>query len=474
MKDSKKQKIEPDIDVDEDIELDFDTESNNDHNQVKNKKRITHQRKKSMATQTPRALIAGIFLLVAFFLSLFFPITYMLQVYDIETATGDTTLRGKVLGSNDKPIENVTVDIKDLNITVKTDVKGKYFFEKVPVGEHEIEYKKPGYRKIIVKKVLFSKNLLKQISEKDNVINIPGNLSSGIHIEALKGPYIESYIVDDNYNRSISGTVINNSGMTLFGVELKIIGSNISVQTDKNGRYNFHNVSPGILSIQISKSKNENITTYTFLSANLDSIELNLTYFEKRARDINMVIGNNGSINGSILNKKGEPINNALVTLSPQAGINQSGFQNFQIEKKTKIDGSYQFDNIPIGIYSISISSEDYYLIELKNITVGNNSKKMLPIFTTKDIKEPIEIYEEISSSYTYACIAILFILALITLLGAISAFQRKRYSLAFVGAMTGMIPAVIALQINVCGAGLASLIALVLIVFSRNEFDIK
>jgi hypothetical protein len=470
----KKRKFKPDLEIDEDIELDFESDFDNELNQVKHNRNALSQRRITMTPKFPKSFLAGIFLLVAFFLSLFFPITYMLQVYDIETATGDTTLRGKVLGSNGKPIENVTVDIKDLNITTKTDDKGKYYFDKIPVGEHEIEYTKPGYRKIIVEKVLFSKNLLKQINEKDNVINIPGNLTSGIQIDAFKGPFMESYIIDDNYNRTIFGIVRNNSGMELVGADLAIIENNISSITDENARFDFYNITPGILTIKISRPGNDNITTYTFLFADLNSMNLNLTYFENKNRYINLETKKIGSINGSITTKKGDPIGNSVVTLQPQLGINQSGLENIEIKKSTKKDGSFQFDDIPVGIYSITISSDDFYLIEVYNITVRNNSRSMLPIFTFKKIKEPIKIIEEISSPYTYACIAILFILALITLIGAISAFQRKRYSLAFIGALTGMLPAVIALQINVCGASLVSLIALILIVFSRNEFDFK
>jgi hypothetical protein len=59
--------------------------------------------------------------------------------------------------------------------------------------------------------------------------------------------------------------------------------------------------------------------------------------------------------------------------------------------------------------------------------------------------------------------------------LGGISAIQHKRYSLAFFGAITGMAPLIIYTnQANICGATLISLLAFVLLVFSRNEFEFK
>jgi hypothetical protein len=97
-----------------------------------------------------------------------------------------------------------------------------------------------------------------------------------------------------------------------------------------------------------------------------------------------------------------------------------------------------------------------------------------LPASELKKIDDPLEIEEEIKNNETYFCIIMLIIFALITLAGAISAFQRKRYGLAFMGALIGMIPMLLIITSYICGASIVSLIGLVLLVFSREEFTFK
>jgi protocatechuate 3,4-dioxygenase beta subunit len=459
-----------DIDVDEEIEVELYDDLNHEKSSSHSKTRIPTQQQ----TQVSKSTLAGIFLIIAFFLSLIFPISFMVAVYDIETATGDTTLKGHVLDSRGNPVNNVMIEILDVNLSTTTADNGKYSFDKVPVGEHEIQFTKSGYRKITVKKVLFSKSFLTQSEEEDNIINIPGNLSSGIEITPFEGPFSQSDIIDDNFNNTIFGTVTNTSGASLENIMILVDDTNISTITDENGDYLLKEIPPGVITISVEKSGNDKKTTIKFLYAFKMAMQLNITYHEENDWHIDNVQEKTGEINGTISDKKGSPIAGATVKLNRQSDSDLLNKTMTISNVSTDENGEFLIKDVPIGVYDISVMIEDYYIFFINNITVNNNSKIMLPVFELKKIDEPIVIEEEISNPYTYACIIILFILSVIILLGAISAFQKKRYSLAFIGSLCGMFPIILVLQVNICGASIVSLIGLVLLVFSRDEFDLQ
>jgi hypothetical protein len=154
--------------------------------------------------------------------------------------------------------------------------------------------------------------------------------------------------------------------------------------------------------------------------------------------------------------------------------LNSSASSQPIVSTKSNINGEYFFFDVPVGIYTVSIIASDYVILRQKNVTVHNASQIILPTLELKKIDDPLELEEEIKNNETYFCIIMLIIFALITLAGAISAFQRKRYGLAFMGAIIGMIPLLLIITSYICGASIVSLIGLVLLVFSRDEFTFK
>ena len=141
---------------------------------------------------------------------------------------------------------------------------------------------------------------------------------------------------------------------------------------------------------------------------------------------------------------------------------------------KPSADGSFSFSNVPIGIYDLSVRAPDLYISNLKNITVTDGSEISLPDLELKQLKKLDTYIEDISSNETYFCIITLFVMAFITLVGAICAFQRKRYGIAFIGAILGIAPVLLVTTTYICGASIVSILGLVLLVFSREEFYFK
>ncbi len=460
-KQSKSQKkSDIDLSVDEDIELDEDV-------RIDEKSyfgdEVQYYREKP---QTIKPTIAGFLLLITFFLNLLLPITFFMLIYDAETATGETSLVGKIKDENNKPVANITVSILNTNLTTKTDDNGKYSLKKVPVKEQEIQFSKEGYVKIKVKKILFSQDLLSRLGESDNIINIPGYLQNGVYVEILDGPYIETKILLGHLNRTIYGHIINQTGSPMSNLQIKIADSDLETRTDSEGNYILTNVTPGIVKLQLSKDPTSRVTTKTLLFASNKSLELNITYNEELDQDFDDVTGKNGSISGRVLDENKQQIRNARILIDLDPDIYPNNLTT------TLSDGTYRFENVPVGIYNLTIIENEYKIIKLVNITVVSGENYEVPEQELIRLKSA-ELYEdEISGAYT--CSLVLVILAIITLVGAISAFQRKRYSIAFIGALVSMMPIILVLRLDICVASIFGIISLVMIVFSRDEFGFK
>ncbi len=481
-RDTESKPVDNDIEPDEDFEIDIDFDKNLSHgtyNDIKTNPKFDIKPPIERKAGLRRSTFAGILLIIVFFLNLLLPINFILAIQEIETSSGLTSLKGKVLDADGTPVDNVTVEILNSNYTTSTKADGKYKFESVPVGEAEIHFFKPGYQKIIVKKTLFSKSFLSQGGLNDNVINIPGELSSGLFVGAIEGPINSSKFFIKEFNKTLSGIITNRTGFKLQNANLKLMGLNKSANTDDHGRFYFYDVPPGIINIQITILGNKNITGFRFLFAKNGSIgtfDYNFTFLENLNKQIDLVTGRTGVISGEVNIAQNNTISKLKVKLFTVQPSNTSDNNKILYsEKFLDRTGKFRFENIPLGIYNLEINGIGYSILEIKNISVENNSNTELLDLDLEKLEDSLIVEEDILNEYTIICIIILFLLSIVTLIGAVCAIRHKRYSLAFTGALCGALPGILALgQINICGAGLISVVALFLLVFSRNDFEFK
>jgi hypothetical protein len=453
--------VADELKIDEDIELAADS------------KIVESPRKKAMFGETtiqPRTLkptIAGYFLVIAFILNLLVPLTFIMLIYDAEIASGDTSLKGRLLDEDEQPTANVTVSILNTNLTTKTDDNGRYTFDKVSVGDHKIQFTKDGYQGIVVYKLLLSKGLLERIGRKNNVISFPGSLQNGFPVDPIDGPYEDSKILNDNLSGSIHGQITNQSGNPLEKIEVKVLNTDLpAVLSDTNGNYYLDGVTPGVITIQVTQSQNATKTTRKILFTTNNTLELDITYNDRENQTIDEVLGKLGTIMGVVKNTKGKPVKNAKVIL-------ENDKNKDPISTTVTIrNGTFAFIDVPIGLYNIEVIRQNHSISRAKNITINNGSQtvELEMELTNLGFREIIE--DDLSSAYT--CTIILVLFAIITLAGAISALQRKRYGVAFFGSLLGMLPVLLPIRLDICLASIFSLIGLVLLVFSREEFKFK
>ena len=456
-----KKPIDDELKIDEDIELDADLKID----ESPRKKALFGEIEIKPRTMKPT--IAGYFLVIAFILNLLVPLTFIMLIYDAEIASGDTSLKGRLLDDDEQPISNVTVSILNTNLTTTTDANGRYNFNKVQVGDHKIQFTKDGYQSIVVYKLLLSNSLLERIGRKNNVISFPSSLQNGLPVEPIEGPFEDMKVLNDNLTGSIHGQITNLSGSPLEKIEVKLLDTDLpAVLSDTNGDYYLAGVPPGVITIQVTKSQNATKTIRKILFATNRSLEMDITYNDRENQTIDEVQGKSGTITGVVQNTNGKPVKNAKIILASDKN------RNIITTTYTIKNGTFSFDDVPIGLYNIVVIKLNHSVYLAKNITINNDSQtiNLEMELTNLGFKKIVE--DDLSSAYT--CTIILVLFAIITLAGAISAIQRKRYGVAFFGALLGMLPVLLPIRLDICLASIFSLIGLVLLVFSREEFMFK
>lgn len=418
--------------------------------------------------KTSKPLLAAVLLIIVFGLIMFTVINQALGTYEMVNGTGKTPLEGLVEDGDGDPVEGVAVTIEDTDLIVYTNSLGEYEIPEAPSGEQTVKFYKDGHRVIIVHTMLYSKDILERNNWDANVIDIPDWVPGGSWSGALKGPYIE-VSTNPQENGKVSGIVEDAGDKPLSNVKINVTGTLLSTTTDEGGHYEFTNLTPGryeLNAVNITSTGTETIRVISVVTAQ-DHQTINLKFDATTVNTtIDLTAGKFGEVTGRVVDENDEPLPDAKVQIV-NSDIEIDGVNITYTDQS----GNFRFDDIPIGIYDLAAVAENYYINKSLNLTVEHNGI-VNENFTLKSISSPREVTADLA--VIYYCLVIFAIIAIIALLGGISAYRRKRYGLAFAGAVVGIIPAILMnTELCICGSAILSVLALMLLVLAKNEFQL-
>jgi hypothetical protein len=419
--------------------------------------------------KTSKPLTAGVLLIVVFAFILFTVINTSIGTYLMLNPEGDTTVEGIVEDGDGDPVEGVTVTIEDTDIVEVTDAEGKYKISQVSAGEHTFKFYKPGYRVLIVRHVLYSKDALDQSSVKSNELDVPSYIPGGTYTGYFKGPFIQ---VTENplINSTVIGTVRDNDDSPLANVNVTVAGTTLFVTTDTTGNFRLENVTAGVhefKAVNGTAAGSDFVSIITLIKPE-DVVNIDFIFDDvSKNKVIDQTQTKNGKISGRVVDDQSDP--------SPLAGAevwleSAESTRNYTASVFTNSNGTFEFTNIPLGIYNISATAENFNINKTSNLVVDHNLN-LTENFELTELNSPVKATADVG--VVYYCLLGLVIIAIIALLGGISAYRRKRYGLAFAAAVLSVGPAILLYTDSfICGAAVISVVALLLIVLSKNEFE--
>lgn len=245
-------------------------------------------------------------------------------------------IQGTVQTKDKQPIKGAEVTLINLDSPVKTGfttsqnpqttlANGKYRFEEVPDGTYQLQIKLPGGEKVEVQ----------PITVPTVVPDIPVIPPEKPTISITKQPESVTVALNDTAQFAV-GAGASNGGTVLYQWYSNKANSN------KGGKA----VEGAVEAVYRAPTTAKGVTYYycVMQAAGADMVTSTTARLTVRNTPVNNLI----TVEGDVLDAGGQKVENAVVTLAPSAGTSQN-------PQTTKADGHYKFENLPDGLYTVTV-----------------------------------------------------------------------------------------------------------------------
>lgn len=137
-------------------------------------------------------------------------------------------IAGVVRDVNGEPLADVRILIESLTRQARTSDVGGFILEGLPPGTHLVRFRKLGYQEAFA--------------------DIPVIADSGVTVNVTMAPIAEqldAMVIEGTILNQVTGLVTDESGTPLAGVVVEILGMNVRIETNEQGRYVLLDLKPG-------------------------------------------------------------------------------------------------------------------------------------------------------------------------------------------------------------------------------------
>jgi len=266
------------------------------------------------------------------------------------------SLKGQVIDTEDKPLATVKVEARGIETggpprgqffggwqqgpltkTAVSDDKGNFTLTNLSPGTVSVNGNLEGYYR----------------TERVVVELVEGKEPSPVKIVLEKGGYITGIVLSPEQKPVPDGTVwikseresANRRYMPFFNVQS-------SVRTNEEGKFTIEKLSKQLL--------------YKVAAKSPDYAETSVEDVKADGNEITITLKEGGSISGKVyVIDTEEPVKDATLTAQ-----NRNRMDSTFLTTNSKENGIYEFDNVPEGMYNVSISAGEYLAREKRNISV--------------------------------------------------------------------------------------------------------
>jgi|GEM_PF-4098722 len=286
-----------------------------------------------------------------------------------------TDISGTVVDKNGDPVKGATVNLLDKNgnpvldedgnpRTTTTDENGKYTFNKVEIGNYQIEVIAPHPDKDGNTDTTTTKISVANGDVKDEDANSYPE-STGVTSK------LENYQAFTD----ITGNVTDKNGKPAEGILVELLdrdgnpvldenGNPITTTTDENGDYIFSHIPDGEYTVKINSpvEEDEDVKAPVEVSNGTVIGNTNTKFDNYNAY---------GDINGNVKDENGKPQAGAKVELLDKDGNPITLADGTPLVAYTDKNGNYIFKNVPNGTYQVRVTLPDGRT-EIKTVIIEN------------------------------------------------------------------------------------------------------
>lgn len=236
-----------------------------------------------------------------------------------------------------QPLAGCSIMLMPTGITTVTGTDGSFHFEDLLPGTYSVEVSCYGYN-----------------NEKKSIIVQAGEDPLPVDILLAKNGIIHGIVKD------------NGSKQALAGCAVMLMPGGTTVVTSSDGSFQFPNLTPGDYSIEVTCHGYQNNKKNVTVKAGENSLSMDILLIKE--------LPTSGAIHGVVKDSKNsQPLAGCSVMLMPGGTTIVTGS-----------DGSFQFNNITPGDYSVEVSYDGYYNEKKSVVVKASESSIPLDIVLTK------------------------------------------------------------------------------------------
>jgi len=271
------------------------------------------------------------------------------------TMTPGGTIRGKVVDNNNRPIGGVKItyssrefpgDPNQASSVSETTAEGLYFVEQCTPGIARVTASMAGY-----------------VTQSKSVTVRDGKMTDTVNFKLLQGLAITGTVAD------YSGNPIADAKVSAIPLE-KATGY-ASDTTDKKGEFRLPGLSAGnfrleaTFTLPVSQVKQ----VYTFIEPSVPAGALGVPI------DCDV----EASASGKVVDDEGRGINNIRVILRSRNDTNPTQDFRFSIDRFHKLQGLFQLEKVPRGLYSMEVEAQGYETYRNNEVVIGPHKTTRMP-----------------------------------------------------------------------------------------------
>ncbi len=265
------------------------------------------------------------------------------------------TIRGTVTDTAGRPLINTKVtftsrefpnDPTDDPFTAETNADGQYFIEHCTPGLARVAAVRPGF-----------------VSQVKLVTVKEAQVLDRINFKLVQGGAITGVLAD------YSGNPV--AGARVYAIPLEKATGFGNDLTDKKGEFTIGGLSTGSFRLEASfpLTTAHGEQSYTFILPRVTSGSTGVPF------DCDLEAG----ASGKVVDEEGRGVNNFRMVLRSRTDTQPSQDFRFSIDRVYKLQGLFQLDKVPRGLYTMEIHAEGYETYRNSDVVIGPHKMTNLP-----------------------------------------------------------------------------------------------
>ena len=387
--------------------------------------------------KTWKPLAAGGFLLAIAIVGLITSSNLILTVYDQPLySPNEGGLKGYILNKDGERLAGARVAITDTTIIRYTDTNGHYEFKSIPKGERVLIVSYPGYRTIKFPTMILGGTQVTGIGDTNLTLTKVNVIVTDLTVGTSQ---VRGHVVDNNLNPEFNATV-------------KDEATGNTTRTDHNGNFDLGTFPVGkrTLSVTLQGFYIQHIVFFATPDLNLTRIDLtpgsgNMTH--------DLTLGG-AIVSGLVMDEYNRPVPFALIEINGSIRVSDTM--------------GYFSEQVDAGVVTVTATGVSKTTSGVKTYVQAINDQPIHTITVVTDIPTSMSGDRQALKDNLTTCGLAIIAMSAFMMFTAVTTFMRRRFWIAVTGSLFGAVMMLVTFQYAI----VLGIIAFILLVFARREFE--